>query len=313
MDQPGQRLRRIRYLALALTVLSLLIVTVSAYIRLNGAGLGCAPWPGCYGQILAGAAHPHGDGVRILHRIVASLALVLGFVLVWQCRRPSPIARPQRAATALLALMILLTFAGLFSADPHRVWAGFINMLGGAGLVLLSWACFLAASEAAPKIGQGRDGTALLHAGLGFLALTFALGALVGARYAAPACPTLPGCGDAWLPAAAGLGALNPFVTASAPALLGDVGGAALHLLHRWCALAALLLLGLGGLRALARAAARGAAAVLLVLLLGQFALGVLTVTSGFGLGLSVAHSVCAAALLAAGLHLLLKLKTGPA
>lgn len=310
MDEPGQRLRRIRYLALALTALSLLIVTVSAYIRLNGAGLGCAPWPECYGQILAGAAYPHSGGVRILHRVVASLALVLGFVLVWQCQRPLPLDRPKRPATALLVLMILLTFVGLFSADPHRVWAGFINMLGGAGLVLLSWACFLAASEAAPDIGPRRGG-GLLHAGLGFLALTFALGALIGARYAAPACPTLPGCGDAWLPAAAGLGALYPFVTISAPALLGDAGGASLHLLHRWCALAALLLLGLGGLRALARADARRGAVVLLALLLVQFALGVLTVLSGFGLGLAVAHSVCAAALLAAGLHLLLKLKAG--
>ena len=51
----------------------------------------------------------------------------------------------------------------------------------------------------------------------------------------------------------------------------------------------------------------------LLVLLLVQFALGVLTVLSGFGLGLAVAHSVCATALLAAGLHLLLKLKAGRA
>ena len=313
MDQPGPRLRRIRYLALALTALSLLIVTVSAHIRLNGAGLGCAPWPDCYGQILTGAAHPHSGGARILHRIVASLALVLGFVLVWQCQRPLPIAGPKRPVAALLALMILLTFVGLFSADPQRVWAGFINMLGGAGRVLLSWACFLAASEAAPKVGHGRGGAALLHAGLGFLALTFAQGALVGARYAAPACPTLPGCGDAWLPTAAGLGALYPFVTISAPALLGDAGGAALHLLHRWCALAALLLLGLGGLRALARAEARRGAVALLVLLLVQFALGVLTVLSGFGLGLAVAHSVCATALLAAGLHLLLKLKAGRA
>jgi heme A synthase len=88
MDQPGPRLRRIRYLALALTALSLLIVTVSAYIRLNGAGLGCAPWPDCYGQILTGGR------IRTAVERASCTASsprwrwCLGFVLVWQCQRP---------------------------------------------------------------------------------------------------------------------------------------------------------------------------------------------------------------------------------
>lgn len=306
MDQPGQRLRRIRYLALALTALSLLIVTVSAYIRLNGAGLGCAPWPDCYGQILAGAAHPHSDGVRILHRIVASLALVLGFVLVWQCQRPSAIGAPRRPASALLGLMILLTFVGIFSADPHRVWASAINILGGAGLVLLSWRTVLAATAAAPV--PAKRAAPLLHAGLGLLGLTLLIGALIGGRYAAPACPSLPGCGDVIWPAS-GWAALNPIATIAVPAMLGDAGGAALHLLHRWSALAAVALLAIAGVQAMSRPGVRGPAAVLLALLLLQVTLGILIVFSGFGLGFAVAHSVGAAALLAAGLHLLLRVR----
>lgn len=311
MEIRRQRLRRIRYLALALTALSLLIVLVSAYIRLNGAGLGCTPWPECYGQILSTGVPLHSGGVRILHRAIASLTLVLGFVLLWQCLRPEPISGPQRAASMLLALMIMLTFVGLFSSNPHRVWAGFINMLGGAVLVLLSWRCFVAAGDGSAAPGS-RRGAALLHAGLGFLALTIALGALIGARYAATACPSLPGCGESLLPDAGSLGVLNPFATVGSPAMLGDAGGAALHLLHRWCALATLLLLGLGGAAALGSESTRGSAAAMLVLLLTQFCLGVLTVLSGFGLGLGVAHSVCAAALLTAGAHLLLRIKAGP-
>jgi len=85
----------------------------------------------------------------------------------------------------------------------------------------------------------------------------------------------------------------------------GDDGGVALHLVHRYLAAATLLLLGLAGLRALARPATRRAAAVLLVLLGGQFALGVLTVLGGFGLWLAIAHSVGAALLLAAAMQLL--------
>lgn len=308
MENRTARLKRIKILALALTALSLLIVLVSAYIRLSGAGLGCSPWPYCYGQLLVGGPYPQSDVARILHRVAASSALLLGFVLVGQCLRPQPIQPPARYATALLALMILLTFVGIWSADPHRVWAAFINILGGAGLVLLAWRTALAAgTRQAPS--PHRRPAALLHAGLGTLALTMALGALIGARYAATACPLLPTCGDVSWPAAAGWSALNPFTRVAVAVSLGDDGGVALHLLHRYCASATLLLLGLGGLRALAQPASRYSAALLLALLLAQFALGVLTVLSGFGLGLVIAHSVCAAALLAAGMQLLIRVK----
>jgi len=312
MESQSGRLKRIRKLAVLLTALSFLIVLISAYIRLSGAGLGCSPWPDCYGQLLADGSQLHIGAARILHRVVASSALLLGFVLVWQCQRPQPIQPPARYATVLLALMILLTFVGLWSSDPHRVWTGFINMLGGAGLVLLSWRTALAAgTRQAPS--PHRSPVALLHAGLGTLALTIALGALIGARYAAVACPMLPACIDASWPAAAGWSALNPFTRVAVAASMGDDGGVALHLLHRYCALATLLLLGLGGLRALAQPVSRQSAALLLALLLLQVALGVLTVLSGFSLRLAIAHSVCAAALLATGMQLLIRVKAAPA
>ena len=312
MESPGDRLKRIRKLALLLTSLSFLILLVSAYIRLGGAGLGCSPWPHCYGQLLVGGSYWHSDAARILHRVVASSALLLGFALVWQCQRPQPVQPPARYATALLVLMILLTFVGLWSSDPHRVWAAFINILGGAGLVLLSWRTVLAADIRQAPAPRRRP-AALLHAGLGTLALTMALGALIGARYAATACPFLPGCIDASWPAPAGWSALNPFARVAVAASIGDDGGVALHLLHRYSALATLLLLGLGGLRALAQPASRRSAVLLLALLLVQFALGVLTVLSGFGLWLAVAHSVCAAALLAVAMQLLIQVKAAPA
>jgi cytochrome c oxidase assembly protein subunit 15 len=153
----------------------------------------------------------------------------------------------------------------------------------------------------------------LLHAGLGTLALTMALGALIGARYAAVACPMLISCGEVSWPAAAGWGALNPFDSVVVAALIGDEGGVALHLMHRYCAVVTLLLLGVGGLRALAQPASRGSAALLLALLLLQFALGVLTVLSGLSLGLAIAHGVNAAVLLTAGMQLLIRVKSIPA
>ena len=97
----------------------------------------------------------------------------------------------------------------------------------------------------------------------------------------------------------------------AAATALGDDGGVALHLLHRYCALTTLLLLGIGGLQALTHGAARASAGLMLALLLVQFALGVLSVVSGFSLGLAVAHGVCATALLGAAMQVLLWLKAG--
>ena len=312
METHAARLKRIRSLALLLTALSFLIVLISAYIRLSGAGLGCDGWPDCYGQLLVGGPHPHVGAVRILHRVTASSAILLAFYVLAQCLRPSPIQPVARYATLLLGLMILLTFVGVWSADAHRAWAGFINILGGAGLVLLSW-CTVLAAGAAPASESSRRFSVLIHAGLGLLLLTIALGALIGARYAAIACPSLPGCGDVSWPAAAGWSALNPFTTVATATALGDDGGVALHLLHRYCALTTLLLLGIGGLQALTHGVARASAGLMLALLLVQFSLGVLTVLSGFSLGLAVAHGVCATALLATVLQVLLRLKAGPA
>lgn len=303
MESHTGRLRKIRILALLLTALSFLIIVVSVYIRLRGAGLGCADWPDCYAQILAGGPHPHTGGVRILHRVTAALSLVLGFVTLSICLRPKPIQPAVRHATQLLVLMILLTFIGLWSSDPHRAWTTFLNILGGLGLVSLSLGLFLAARPEAPPTMPSRFAL-LPRAGLVALVLASALGALIGARYAAISCTTTPACAGVWWPAAGGLVALNPFVTVAVAPLPGDAGGVLLHLLHRYSAVAALLLLGLAGWQALSGDATRTAGRWLLFLLVIEFALGSLTVVSGFSLWLALGHSVCAAALLVAGINL---------
>lgn len=308
METHGARLKRIRRLALLLTALSFLTIIISAYIRLRGAGLGCSGWPDCYGQSLAGGGHAHNGAVRIVHRIVASLALLLGFALAWRCLRPYPIQPVARQATQIVVLMLLLTFVGVWSADPHRVWTSFLNMLGGVALVALSWRMVLAAGEDSCRARPSRSAVPL-RAGLVALATVIALGALIGARYAAIACTSVPSCGGVWWPATEGWAALNPFAMAMAPAIRGDAGGVALHLLHRAGALATLLLLGMAGLQALSTAATRRTGAWLLVLLAIEFALGSLTVVSGFSLWLAIGHSVCAAVLLAVGIQLLTRAK----
>lgn len=304
METHDHRLRSIRTLALLLTALSSLVLLISAYIRLSGAGLGCSGWPDCYGALLTGGPHPHVGSIRVLHRVTATLSLLLAFFVAWRCLRPEPIQPAARHATELVALMILLTLVGLWSSDPHRVWTSFLNMLGGLGLVSLSWRLVLATGPLVPRSRLNGLGFPL-RAGLAALAMTLALGALIGARYAAVACTTAPACGGVWWPASEGWAAFDPFDAVRVPASPHDAGGVALHLLHRYCAVATLLLLGWTALRAITVDATRIAGRWLLAVLGVEFALGSLTVASGFSLWLALAHSVCAAALLAAGLQLL--------
>lgn len=136
---PHARARGIHALALFVCALSCLVVAVSATLRLSGAGLGCADWPGCYGAILAGVPHAPWEGMRLAHRIVATLALLAGILLAWRCWRPQPLQPAARYATLLLALMLFLSVVGVWSYDPRMVLVNFINLIGGLGLVSFSW------------------------------------------------------------------------------------------------------------------------------------------------------------------------------
>lgn len=295
MSDLRSRRRRIRTGALLLTALSLLVVLLSAYLRLDGAGLGCSDWPACYGKVLTSETPARDPSVaRVLHRLVATASLLLTLYLFWQSRRRPRIDPAAQSATWLLLLMLLLSAIGVWSSDPRRVLIVFVNIVGGLGLVSFSWRLFLAC-QSDPQ-SPSATVSPLLRLGAAALTLTILLGGMIGAEYAASACDTFPDCHGRWWPSTADL-TVSPSM-ATLPSL--GALGAALHLLHRYSALLTLLLFGWASWRCCSQASLRPAALVLLLLLVGTILLGVLTVSSGFGLLLAVGHDGCAAALLAA-------------
>jgi heme A synthase len=299
MASAGLRLRRIRATAFLLTALSLMVVLLSAYLRLDGAGLGCADWPACYGRLLASEpGQLHFGVVRLLHRAVASISLLLACSLVWQCWRRPSIESAAGPATLLLLLMLALSALGIWSSDPRLTLVGFLNIMGGLGLVTFSWRVVLASSPGS-MLQRPVAPSLALRLGAAALSVTVILGALIGASYAALACASFPYCGGRWWPGADDWAALKPFLVLATTPTAGDPGGATLHFLHRYSAVATLLVLGAAALQALAEDARRHTAWVLLVLLVVEVALGSLTVLSGFHLWLAVSHDVGAAALLA--------------
>ncbi len=117
---------KLRTVVYATTIVTLLLVTLGAYVRLTDAGLGCPDWPGCYGKLSPAHAEAQISDVNrvapagpvsqpkawreMLHRYVASLvgAMVLAIVIqVFILRRRGDLDEndPGRAIGLPLALL----------------------------------------------------------------------------------------------------------------------------------------------------------------------------------------------------------------
>ena len=298
MSDEAARLERLRRVGWALAALCLAVVTLSAWLRLSGAGLGCAAWPDCYAAFLGGAPFGVPAGVRVVHRIVATLALLLAIYVVWDSRSPARLQPVATRAAVLLGAMLVLSIVGIWSSDPRRVPVNLANLLGDLLLVVFASRVALAGAGA-PAVAARPPTGFLVRAGLGLLAAAVLAGAFIGARYAATACLSLTGCGDPDLSVAlTALAGLDPFSGLAVPRGPGDPGGAALHLLHRLFGFAAVAVLGMAAWRS--RRHGTRCADLLLALLVLETLLGLATVIGGFPLWVAVAHNLGAALLLAA-------------
>ncbi|OGA31505.1 MAG: hypothetical protein A3F75_05890 [Betaproteobacteria bacterium RIFCSPLOWO2_12_FULL_64_23] len=295
-----------RMVVLVAFLLVLVIITTSAYIRLSQAGLGCADWPACYGRAVqlpeAGQLLPGATPLfwaRALHRLSASAVGVLLILIVVLGREELQGTGARVAAWMALTLAVLL--AGLGLVTPSNLPAVTLgNLLGGITIAALLWGLH--------QRGGGESGGAgrmLLWLALAALALQIALGGMIGARHAALACLTLPGCGSGWWPESTDWRLFNPFFGLPT----SDQVAAALEPLpiaHRYGALLVAVILctlGIGAVRRGARAAVLGW--VLLGMLGLQLLLGAAMVLADLPLSLALMHNLGAALLLGATTSLL--------
>jgi hypothetical protein len=186
MESPGLRLRKIRSSARLLTALSLLVVLLSAYLRLDGAGLGCADWPACYGQMLAG--EPRAPNSAPCACCIARWQRSRCCLPARSCgnaggdRRCRPGRVAGNAAAAADAGTVGTRHLELGSAadagepaeHPRRPGAGQLLLAGGTGQ-----------RAAGDDAAAARRPTVLLRLGAACLTLTVILGALIGAGYMA--------------------------------------------------------------------------------------------------------------------------------
>ena len=310
-------------------LLVILLVSLSAYLRLAHSGIGCADWPECYGHIgeapsvsqpvtsenayqrMVEQANKPLAWATPLHRLVASvLGLLMVFLAFIALRR-----KKQRIISlVLLGLTVFLAVLGIRSGSLHNPAVVMGNLAGGFSMLgLLGWMVFSHSSKVqhgAPDIAHDGAG-AVKNVGILaiiVLSMQIVLGGLTSANFAATSCQTLPDCHGSWLPGSALLTAFDLSRQHEVTPMGQAIGGEerlAIHKAHRIGAvitLAVILLAALIALRAGARY--RTAAIIILALVTLEFSVGIAAILTSLPISLAVAHNWLAGLILLALLRL---------
>ena len=302
MDSTDRRLMLLRRLAGACAALVLAVTSLSAFMRLSHAGLGCADWPQCYGQSLRqlqqGIPVSADEQtviavVRFVHRVLATIALLLVVTMVLVCLGSRPLMRSEGAAAlVLLGLALFLAVLGRWSSGARLPAVALGNLLGGFAMLALCTRLAVAGVPIAALRLRVWVGAAVF-----LLVAQIALGGLVSASYAAFSCSGWVEC----LAAAKNVGweTLNPWREphlGSLPPVNPE--GALVQALHRGLGIALVALVVPLAVFAVRRGRPSSAAA-LLVLFAAQVAVGFVMSFTGLHMQFAVMHNVLASALLA--------------
>ena len=299
-------------------VLVIILVTLSSYLRLDHSGIGCEPWPACYGNIGVAAESPGVAGAyerlleearqplswaRPLHRLVASVLGVLILVMnMFALQKKS-----QRILSlGLLVLTVFLAWLGIYSEGLHSPAVVMGNLCGGfAMLGLLGWMVLRKPQIEAPGSSSFRRWVLLA---IVTLCLQIFLGGLTSANFAASACQTVPDCHGSWFPGAEVATAFDLSRTheiGGTGMVLGGAERAAIHKLHRLIAVLTVLTVLISGILAYKKGRyLRIVGFLAMTLVTIEFVLGVSAIMTGLPIAVAVTHNWLAALLLLALLRL---------
>jgi cytochrome c oxidase assembly protein subunit 15 len=282
-----KHLRRLAWISLLSLVL---VVGLSAFMRHVAAGLGCQPWPTCHAQysgMSGGAGSLAVSVARLLHRVVATGALLLAIALLAISLRAGPRLRREAVLAAMLLVLALgLAVLGVFTAGSRLPAVALGNLLGG--FMMLAIAARLVGPPVAPGLGAVAASVAIL------LVAHIASGALVSASQAGLVCGDLRACAEQAGAAGWPWRALNPWFDAGLP----QAEGALVQWVHRVGAIVVTVAVAALGWRAL-RAGRRSEGRALLLLLALQAVLGLVVGSIGLPLGAVLLHNLASALLLA--------------
>jgi cytochrome c oxidase assembly protein subunit 15 len=309
-------------------LLVIVLVSLSAYLRLAHSGIGCADWPACYGLIgdvpavsqpattadayqqLLDESNKPLSWATPLHRLVAS---ILGLFILFLALLSLRTKQQRLASFTLLGLTVYLAVLGIRSGSLHDPAVVMGNLAGGFCMLgLLGWMVF----STGPRVGYWPRIRWLTGAAIVALSVQILLGGLTSANFAASSCKTLPDCHGSYWPGPALPEALDLTrhhqVTASGQAIGGEER-IAIHKAHRLGAIVTLILTLAAAFTALAADTRfRRTALVVLVLVSAELLIGVAAILTSLPISLAVAHNWFAGLLLLALLKLLALARKNP-
>jgi len=301
----------VRKLALISLLLVIALVSVSAYLRLDNSGIGCAEWPECYGKIgaadvaeptigstyerLAIEARQPLSWATPVHRLVAS---ILGLTILGMALLSLRLRRDRLISFSLLGLTVFLAWLGIYSGGLHSPAVVMGNLGGGFTLLgLLGW---MTLRGAKPKSNAPLSTKTWTTAALVWLMFQIMTGGLTSANFAASACQTLPDCHGSYLPG----GKLAVAFDLSRTHEIGPtglaIGGserADIHKLHRITAVITAATILVAGLSAL-QAGLGWNAILVIALVVAEFSVGIAAIVTQLPITFATAHNGLAAMLL---------------
>jgi len=187
--------------------LALLTVIISSYIRLAESGLGCEPWPACYGEYHTNKdtqginvlTHNNEQATfrveRIAHRLIAStlgLIICLIFILSWQKGYQKQIGR--LIPSMLFLLTVMLALIGPIKPENPLPVLTFANFTGGLLIVTLLFYLFLQVRNIKSTTVVSSVHSGIIRWGIILVVLQILWGGWTSANYAGSSCEKLMIC-----------------------------------------------------------------------------------------------------------------------
>lgn len=307
-------------LALVTTLLAFVVVMLGAYTRLKDGGLGCPDWPGCYGHPIVPTAQQLAiennvaakiqpleapkAWAEMVHRYFAGgLSLAIFTLFIIALRQAKNLKRWIVLPCLLMGLLIFQAVLGMWTVTwllyPAVVMS---HLVGGMTIMTLLWVYGIYGSGKLRAHG-GDKYRFWAVLGLVIVVIQIILGGWTSSNYAALACPDFPMCHGQLIPSLNFKEAfIDPlhFGPNYQGGLISMMARETIQFLHRFWAFVTLFYL-LGLIIALFRSRNKvliGISAVILIILLLQFTLGILNVVWLLPLPIAVAHNGVAALLL---------------
>lgn len=310
-------------------LLTLLTVVLSAYIRLAEMGIGCEPWPACYGVLnvelekrgitvlTAEGANMAHRGARLAHRYIASiLGLFIIVIFAVSLQQRDNRATSLLVPAAVLGLTVFLSLLGYYTPTRSNPLVTMGNLGGGMGLLALLWWMLQRSTEPVVTRHTAPHLSRMALLALGLVSLQILLGGWSSANYASSACPDLLSCNASWLSAsdyASAYSLQRQVALGENGRVIAETSLGTMSMTHRGIALLTAAYLAFMVRKLKSHRELRGTAIALSVFSLGLLGIGISMIWLQLPLFLLALHNALAAGLLLSCVNLWHRLCPQPA